>query len=93
MAVAGEDAGGAGRDVARQDPLRHTATSYDDCVAVLRDRRFHSALSMLPSMSGVDDETLTGRQQRSILAMEGPEHARIRRLVAPTASARSGATW
>ena len=64
----------------------YTVTSYDDCVAVLRDRRFHSAISLLPQMSGVSDEDLMGRQQRSILAMEGPEHARLRRLVAPAFS-------
>ena len=64
-------------------PMGYAVTRYDDAVAVLRDRRFHSALSLLPAMSGVDDPDLTGRQQRSILAMEGPEHSRLRRLVAP----------
>ncbi len=62
---------------------------YDDAVAVLRDRRFHSALALLPSMAGIQDEQLAGRQQRSILAMEGPEHARLRRLVAPAFTPKS----
>ncbi|HZQ28714.1 MAG TPA: cytochrome P450 [Acidimicrobiales bacterium] len=64
-------------------PLGYAITRYEDAVAVLRDRRFHSALSVLPQMAGVADEELSGRQQRSILAMEGPEHARLRRLAAP----------
>lgn len=64
-------------------PLGYSLTSYDDVVAVLRDRRFHSALSLLPQMSGVTDAELTDRQARSILAMEGPAHARLRRLVSP----------
>jgi cytochrome P450 len=64
-------------------PLGYAVTRYDDAVAVLRDRRFHSALSVLPALSGVTDEDLGERQQRSILAMEGPEHSRLRRLAAP----------
>jgi cytochrome P450 len=64
-------------------PMGYAVTRYDDAMAVLRDRRFHSALSLLPMLSGVTDPDLIGRQQRSILAMEGPEHNRLRRLVAP----------
>jgi len=62
---------------------------HSDVLAVLRDRRFHSALSVLPGLEGIDDEELTGRQQRSILAMEGPDHARLRRLVAPAFTPRA----
>ena len=64
-------------------PLGYSVTRYEDVVAILRDRRFHSALSLLPQMAGIADEYLMERQQRSILAMEGDEHARLRRLVAP----------
>lgn len=64
-------------------PLGYSVTRYDDVVAILRDRRFHSALGMLATMSGVSDPALSARQQRSILGMEGDEHARLRRLVAP----------
>jgi cytochrome P450 len=64
-------------------PLGFAVVRYEDVVAVLRDRRFHSALSMLPTMSGISDPDLSARQQRSILGMEGDEHARLRRLVAP----------
>ncbi len=63
--------------------LGFAVTTYDDAVALLRDRRFHSALSLIPAMSGVaPEESFMGRR-RSILAMEGAEHARLRRLVAP----------
>jgi cytochrome P450 len=64
-------------------PLGFAVVRYEDVVAILRDRRFHSALSALPAMSGVTDPDLVGRQQRSILGMEGEPHARLRRLVAP----------
>lgn len=64
-------------------PMGYAVTRHDDVVAILRERRFHSALSLLPQMSGVNDEYFSERQGRSILAMEGAEHSRLRRLVAP----------
>jgi cytochrome P450 len=70
-------------------PLGYIVTHHADVTAILGDRRFHSALSLLPQMSGVDDVELSGRQQRSILAMEGDEHQRLRRLVAPAFTPRS----
>jgi len=68
--------------LARQ-PLGYSVASYDDVVAILRDKRFHSAIGMLAQMQGVDDGEFSERRQNSILAMEGPEHARLRRLAAP----------
>ncbi|HUF33694.1 MAG TPA: cytochrome P450 [Acidimicrobiales bacterium] len=70
-------------------PLGYTVTRYEDVVAILRDRRFHSALGMIAQMQGVDDEAFTRRRQESILSMEGDEHARLRRLVAPAFSPRA----
>jgi cytochrome P450 len=64
-------------------PLGYGVTRYDDAVAVLRDKRLHSALSVMPAMAGVTDPDVVQRQGRSILAMEGDGHARLRRLVAP----------
>jgi cytochrome P450 len=59
-------------------------TSYDDAVAVLRDRRFHSALSLIPQMAGIDvSDSYLNERRRSILSMEGDEHTRVRRLVSP----------
>ncbi|MBA2624508.1 MAG: cytochrome P450 [Acidimicrobiia bacterium] len=81
------DAKAALREAGRQHwllrmPLGYTVTAYEDVVAVLRDRRFHSALSLITQMEGVEGP-VAERQQRSILSMEGPEHQRLRRLVAP----------
>src|SRR4051794_37345899 len=64
-------------------PLGYAVTRYEDAVSVLRDRRWHSATALMTQMAGIDDAEFEGRQQRSILSMEGPEHARLRRLVAP----------
>jgi cytochrome P450 len=63
-------------------PLGFAIIAYKDAVAVLRDRRFHSALSLLPQIAGLEAGYLEDRR-RSILSMEGEEHARLRRLVAP----------
>jgi cytochrome P450 len=50
----------------------------------LRDKRFHSALSILPQMQGMEGASSDYRRRRqSILSMEGDGHARLRRLVAP----------
>lgn len=69
-------------------PLGYAVTSYEDVVTVLRDRRFHSALSALPGLAGVDGP-ISARQQRSILAMEGAEHTRLRRLASPAFTPRA----
>ncbi len=55
----------------------------EDCVAVLKDRRWHQASRLIAEMSNITDERYLARQQRqSILSMEGDEHQRLRRLVA-----------
>jgi len=64
-------------------PLGFSLTRHQDAVACLRDRRFHSALSLIPQMAGVEPGGYLERRRRSILAMEGDEHTRLRRLVAP----------
>lgn len=70
-------------------PMGYSVMRHEDVVALLRERRFHSAIGMLAQMSGVADDELSGRQQRSILAMEGDPHGRLRRLVAPAFTPRS----
>jgi cytochrome P450 len=70
-------------------PFGFGVTRYEDVTAILRDRRFHSALSLLPQMSGIDDEDFLERRGQSILAMEGDEHARLRRLVASAFTPKS----
>jgi cytochrome P450 len=64
-------------------PLGFSLTRYQDSVACLRDRRFHSALSLIPQMAGVEPGGYLDGRRRSILSMEGEEHAHLRRLVAP----------
>jgi cytochrome P450 len=63
-------------------------TRYEDVVAILRERRFHSALAFIPQMQGVEEDPLD-RKQPSILSMEGQEHTRLRRLVSPAFTPRS----
>ncbi len=64
-------------------PLGFSLTRYQDAVACLRDRRFHSALSLLPQMAGMEPGGYFDDRRRSILSMEGDEHTRLRRLVSP----------
>ncbi len=62
-----------------RNQLGYSVTRYEDVVAILRDRRWHSALAMAtasPEMNGP-------RTDGSILTMEGANHARLRRLAAP----------
>jgi len=63
-------------------PLGYTVYEYDDVQSILRDRRFHSAIALASAM-GMGDMMERRREQPSILAMEGPEHSRLRRLAAP----------
>ena len=64
--------------------MGYCVTRLEDVTAILRDKRFHSALSLLPQMSGLPELLRRPRRRReSILSMEGDEHARLRRLVAP----------
>jgi cytochrome P450 len=73
---------GAARDAhwLARNPLGFTVMRYEDVAAVLRDRRFHSALSLIPRMQGMDEVEFEQRRP-SILTMEGDEHTRLRRLV------------
>ncbi len=64
--------------------LGYTVTRLQDVTAILRDQRFHSALSMIEQSPEFQDAGIDGeRRVESILTMEGPGHARLRRLVAP----------
>src|SRR5688572_5355281 len=72
-----------------RNPLGYSILLPPDVTAILAERRFRSALALLTTLAGVADPELAARQQRSILAMEGPEHTRLRRLVAPAFTPRS----
>jgi cytochrome P450 len=84
----------AARAVAEQhwlarSPFGFVLTHYDDVVAVLRDKRWHSASGRIAEMSGVTNPEYLSRQRISILSAEGDTHTRLRRLVAPAFSPRS----
>jgi cytochrome P450 len=70
-------------------PLGFALTRHDDCVSLLRDRRFHNALSLLRQMNGLEPDESADPRRQSILAMEGEDHARLRRLVAPAFTPQS----
>ena len=62
---------------------------YEDCVAILRDKRWHSAGALAAEGFGVNDPRLKERRRQSILSAEGDVHTRLRRLVAPSFSPRA----
>jgi cytochrome P450 len=62
---------------------------YDDATAVLRDKRWHSAVSRIPELMGITNPSFLERQQVSILSAEGDVHTRLRRLVAQAFSPRA----
>jgi cytochrome P450 len=64
-------------------PLGYAVMRHADVVAILRDRRFFSAVGLMTG-DGVGGFQSQPSGQQSILSMEGPEHARLRRLVAPS---------
>jgi cytochrome P450 len=67
----------------------YAVVQYDDVVAVLRDKRWHSATSRIPELMGITNPAFLERQQVSILSAEGDMHSRLRRLVAPAFSPRA----
>ncbi len=70
-------------------PLGFAVTRQEDVLAVLRDRRFHNALSRFHDEVAKSDTTGKGTARKSILVMEGDEHTRLRRLVSPAFSPRA----
>ena len=63
--------------------LGYSVTRLQDVTAILRDQRFHSALSMIEQAPELQGSDARDRRGESILTMEGEGHARLRRLVAP----------
>ena len=58
--------------------LRHAEAS-----ALLRDRRFRQGNARWPEQNGVHDGPFPAWWQRTLLSLEGEDHARIRRLLVP----------
>jgi cytochrome P450 len=69
--------------------IGYVVTHYDDVVAILRDKRWHSAAGLVAELGGVDDPAFRNSRRESILSAEGDVHTRLRRLVAPAFSPRS----
>ncbi len=63
--------------------MGYSVTRLQDVTAILRDQRFHSALSMIEQSPELQGSSSRDRRGESILTMEGEGHARLRRLVAP----------
>jgi len=72
-----------------RNPFGFTILGYDDAVAFLRDKRWHSAAGRITEMFGIEDEAFNARRQTSILSAEGDEHTRLRRLVGTAFSPRA----
>ena len=70
--------------------LGYSILHYEDVVAMLRDKRWHSASGKIIEMSGVNDPEWLERSRKrpSILAAEGDEHTRLRRVAGPAFSPR-----
>ena len=68
--------------------IGYSILRYDDVVAVLRDKRWHSAVPLVIEMSAEATPELKARRRESILSAEGDTHVRLRRLVAPAFSPR-----
>src|SRR5215218_8727758 len=82
------------REVSREswiarNALGYIILSYDDVVAMLRDKRWHSATSRILELSGITDPQYVNRRRTSILGAEGEEHTRLRRLVGKAFSPRA----
>ena len=66
-----------------RNPLGYGITNHAQSTALLRERRFWSALAYIPQMAGLDPDSTGLAGRPSILSVEGDEHGRLRRLVAP----------
>ena len=72
-----------------RNAIGYSVLQYPDVVAVLRDKRWHSATSKIPEMMGITDPDFLDNRRVSILSAEGDVHTRLRRLVAKSFSPRS----
>ena len=73
--------------IARGD-IGYSILRYDDVVAILRDKRWHSAVPLVIEMAADVTPEFKMRRRESILSAEGDTHVRLRRLVAPAFSPR-----
>jgi len=72
-----------------RNAIGYSVLQYADVVAVLRDKRWHSATSKIPEIMGITDPDFLDNRRVSILSAEGDVHTRLRRLVAKSFSPRA----
>ncbi len=85
-----EAAAAAGESWIARNMFGYSILHYEDVVAMLRDKRWHSASGKVIEMSGIKNPEWDERRRNrpSILSAEGDEHTRLRRLVGPAFSPR-----
>lgn len=66
-----------------QNELGYFVIGYDETKAVLRDRRWHSGLHALAKSDDEEFERWRAERQPTVLALDGPDHQRLRKLLAP----------
>ncbi|MDG2111378.1 MAG: cytochrome P450 [Actinomycetota bacterium] len=64
-------------------------THYEDVSSILRDKRWHSAVALIAQMQNYENPEWGKRDRKSILATEGPDHTRLRRIVSPAFTPKS----
>ena len=70
--------------------LGYVIASHDDCAAMLRDRRWFSAIALIAQSQNYESPEWSKRGNRkSILSTEGDDHQRIRRIVSPAFTPKS----
>lgn len=69
--------------------IGYSVLSYESVVAVLRDKRWHSATGLVAQLQGITNPEFLNKRRVSILNAEGDTHVRLRRLAAPAFSPRS----
>ncbi|HJM21114.1 MAG TPA: cytochrome P450 [Acidimicrobiales bacterium] len=77
-----------GHWIARAD-LGYVIATHDDCAAMLRDRRWFSALSLIAETQNYENPEWSKRDRKSILSTEGDDHQRIRRIVSSAFTPKS----
>lgn len=57
--------------------------SYEEGAALLKDRRFQQGTARWPEQNGIHSGNFAGWWKETLLALEGEDHGRIRRLLMP----------
>jgi cytochrome P450 len=63
--------------------LGYSIFHHEDVSAVMRDRRWHSALGLLADVNPYTTPDFKRRRKTSIIAMDGEAHNRLKRLLTP----------